>query len=411
MASERYTVGPCASLGPERQCRECNDAAMRCLESGQPARAFEMLQQAMQHAQRLPALQQQDQWQRDRQQHSRHATGSEHWLAVTYNNLACYYQRQGKPQAALHYLNLASDLEQGSFGAASRTQRPDKGPGLEPGQADLDSALPTSGTDGDVAGAGADGDGAAGADDRASTLLNLSTVLSGLGRYEGALGHVEDALGLLCQALTTAVRGKCVDAGAAGAGVGAGAAAAPPTAQSHGEGADEEGAWGEGEVGADRRALTPRLLEGVLARQRPPPTTLMAGAHQAAKPPRRGDPSNGASERRLAKAASAGASSSSSRTSAHVDGNATDRTGSGGVEDDVRWVWAALRAAPTSRASLVCMCLYNRGVVLEHMRRDSEALRAYRAAAAAAAALLGRGSTLAGTFNKALQVRAGLSIL
>ena len=75
--------------------------------------------------------------------------------AVTYNNLACYYRRQGKLHNSLTYLQKALKIEQG----------------LE-----------------DVA-------------NRADTHLNLCAVLSQVGRHAGALEHAQSALILLQEEL------------------------------------------------------------------------------------------------------------------------------------------------------------------------------------------------------------------
>ena len=75
--------------------------------------------------------------------------------AVTYNNLACYYRRQGKLHNALVYLQKAVKIEQN----------------LE-----------------DVA-------------NRADTHLNLCAVLSQIGRHAGALEHAQSALILLQEEL------------------------------------------------------------------------------------------------------------------------------------------------------------------------------------------------------------------
>lgn len=68
--------------------------------------------------------------------------------AITYNNFGCFYKHRRKPQAALHYLEKAKELE---------------------------SQLPT-------------------AENPASTLLNMCATLSGLKRHEQALDYAEQAI-------------------------------------------------------------------------------------------------------------------------------------------------------------------------------------------------------------------------
>ena len=75
--------------------------------------------------------------------------------AVTYNNLACYYRRQGKLHAALSYLQKALKIE---------------------------ARLPN-------------------VENPADTHLNMCAVLSQLGRHAGALEHAQSALILLQEEL------------------------------------------------------------------------------------------------------------------------------------------------------------------------------------------------------------------
>ena len=77
--------------------------------------------------------------------------------AVTYNNLACYYRRQGKLHSALNYMQKALRIE-------SRLER---------------------------------------VDNPADTHLNMCAVLSQLGRHAGALEHAQSALILLQEELFT----------------------------------------------------------------------------------------------------------------------------------------------------------------------------------------------------------------
>lgn len=90
--------------------------------------------------------------------------------AATYNNLACYYRRQGKLHAALQYLQKALKIES----RLANVQNP------------------------------------------ADTHINACAVLSQLGRHQTALEHAQQALILLQEELLTPP--------------GAGAAAAPPAA-------------------------------------------------------------------------------------------------------------------------------------------------------------------------------------
>jgi len=89
--------------------------------------------------------------------------------AVTYNNLACYYRRQGKLHAALSYLQKALRIE-------SRLEK---------------------------------------VDNPADTHLNMCAVLSQLGRHAGALEHAQAALILLQEELFS---GAIAAAGAEGGG-------------------------------------------------------------------------------------------------------------------------------------------------------------------------------------------------
>ena len=77
--------------------------------------------------------------------------------AVTYNNLACYYRRQGKLHSALNYMQKALRIE-------SRLEK---------------------------------------VDNPADTHLNMCAVLSQLGRHAGALEHAQSALILLQEELFT----------------------------------------------------------------------------------------------------------------------------------------------------------------------------------------------------------------
>lgn len=88
----------------------------------------------------------------------RHPSGR----AVTYNNFACYFRKQGKLHSALKYLQKALRLEES----------------IEDG------------------------------DNPADTHLNLCAVLSQLGRHADALEHAQDALILLQEELFGCVRYK-----------------------------------------------------------------------------------------------------------------------------------------------------------------------------------------------------------
>ncbi len=86
-------------------CRKYNVQAMRLMDQGLLPLSFESLQKALSTAQTMI-----------REQEDKTNTPAWHdesmiWLAITYNNLACYYKRQSKLQAALHYLSLAADIE------------------------------------------------------------------------------------------------------------------------------------------------------------------------------------------------------------------------------------------------------------------------------------------------------------
>ncbi|KAJ1460754.1 hypothetical protein M885DRAFT_509138 [Pelagophyceae sp. CCMP2097] len=82
--------------------------------------------------------------------------------AVTFNNLACYYRRQGKLHAALQYLQKALKIE----GRLERVDNP------------------------------------------ADTYLNACAVLSQLGRHQSALEHAQQALILLQEELSSIVAGS-----------------------------------------------------------------------------------------------------------------------------------------------------------------------------------------------------------
>jgi tetratricopeptide (TPR) repeat protein len=88
--------------------------------------------------------------------------------AVTFNNLACYYRRQGKLHASLQYLQKALKIE---------------------------SKL-------------------AHVDNPADTFLNTCAVLSQLGRHQSALEHSQQALILLQEELSSAI-GPSIQSGAA----------------------------------------------------------------------------------------------------------------------------------------------------------------------------------------------------
>ena len=79
--------------------------------------------------------------------------------AVTFNNLACYYRRQGKLHAALQYLQKALKIE----GRLERVDNP------------------------------------------ADTYLNACAVLSQLGRHQSALEHAQQALILLQEELSSVI--------------------------------------------------------------------------------------------------------------------------------------------------------------------------------------------------------------
>lgn len=81
--------------------------------------------------------------------------------AVTYNNLACYYRRQGKLHAALQYLQKALKIE-------GRMQQ---------------------------------------VDNPADTYLNACAVLSQLGRHQSGLEHAQQALILLQEELSAVMSG------------------------------------------------------------------------------------------------------------------------------------------------------------------------------------------------------------
>ena len=82
--------------------------------------------------------------------------------AVTFNNLACYYRRQGKLHSALSYMQKALRIE-------SRLEK---------------------------------------VDNPADTHLNMCAVLSQLGRHAGALEHAQSALILLQEELFSGAVGK-----------------------------------------------------------------------------------------------------------------------------------------------------------------------------------------------------------
>ena len=98
--------------------------------------------------------------------------------AVTFNNLACYYRRQGKLHSALNYLQKALRIEVEAFflfgGRPKIISTYLKFSDFCPLQARLEHV-----------------------DNPADTHLNMCAVLSQLGRHAGALEHAQSALILL----------------------------------------------------------------------------------------------------------------------------------------------------------------------------------------------------------------------
>ena len=126
----------------DRLGRKYNSTAMRCLQMGEHAQALELLQSAeslIAECNADPAL--------------------DGLKGLTYNNLGCYFRREGMPMEALKWLRQAHDIEQrvGRSGAA-----------------------------------------------RASTFLNLCAVYSLLGKHLDALGCAEEALANMRVALRDA---------------------------------------------------------------------------------------------------------------------------------------------------------------------------------------------------------------
>mmetsp|Transcript_32424 Transcript_32424/g.71638 ORF Transcript_32424/g.71638 Transcript_32424/m.71638 type:complete len:756 (-) Transcript_32424:233-2500(-) len=190
----------------------------------------------------------------------------------------------------------------------------------------------------------------------AGTLLNLCATLSSMGRHDEALAHAQEAVDLIycAQGVTQQEAEKVVLAqaranGSSGSAARNGSLAAPPARSAATSCSGEE--WQGSNAGKD----TPSHVQ----------------------------------------AASGG----------------MEPKGTGGVADDEvanqEYVWTVLKRMRGEDARTLCAGLYNRAVELEHLGQLPEAVAGYTAAAATAAALLGRNSGLAQTMYKALQAVKG----
>jgi hypothetical protein len=107
--------------------------------------------------------------------------------AITLNNLGCYHRQLGHPHKALEALRQAASIEKVLFGQAGQQQSSavTGNKSLEQGNQTLPKQNPSQVDEEED-------------QDPASTLLNLSTVLSSLGRHEPALGRAQEAIAMLC---------------------------------------------------------------------------------------------------------------------------------------------------------------------------------------------------------------------
>ena len=270
------------------------------------------------------------------------------WLVVTCNNLSCYYKRKGKPEAALMYLQRAESL----------LGRLDYGPG-----ATEKSGLSTSTT----------------------TQLNLCAVLSSLGRHDDALRHAQQAhesvcsvLGLDCDAIEAAASSSPLIAASSALRPLSGQRQRPSSARSEGASSTQQIC-----PASSASAYLPR------------PTST-----SSIRPPVNQD------QGRVSSLASTNASSRITSDTRSSGTNDRDDGGNGAramaAEEDML---VKLRGMPSALVSMLGMSLYNRAVEFEHLGRHKEALRSYTAATWICNRILGRGTSLASTFNKSLQVR------